>query len=174
MSAVPRLHTRTPHAPSQDTWHTRTGEIGNICSCLMLLFANHACWFLGLHEKMGRNLAPQCSTKRTVSEYHHWQWFCILRQNLQRVKLPAPHTHTYREAWLSCGHLLPCFPYHQEGYHTCSEAQDCLNDRRISPSALTGAARVTPDTSHGVREQGRGSCLLSWLFTAPSVSPVHL
>lgn len=80
----------------------------NTCFCLKLRSGNHAFWLLKAYERTGRNLPPQWSSKRIMSECHHWQTFCTLRQNLKGlIKLPASHTHTYREVCLGFGHLFP-------------------------------------------------------------------
>lgn len=104
VGADPRPHTRTPVRPLLGYG----AHMQNTCFCLKLWSGNHAFWLLEAYERLGRNLSSQWSSKRIMSECHHWQMFCILRQNLKGlIKLPAPHTHTYREVCLGFRHLFP-------------------------------------------------------------------
>lgn len=92
------------------------------------------------------------------------------RHHLRRVKLPVPHTLAYREAWLGCGHLLPFSPATGKGIILALRPRTVQTAEEWDCSVLMETGWVTPDTSHGVRT----GHLLSWLLTAPSVSPVHL
>lgn len=134
------------------------------------LFGNHACWFLCLHEKMGRNLPLTGPVRELCLSLTTDKGSVYGGNTSEGLNFLSHILFAYREAWLGCGHLLPFLPTTGKGIIPPLKPRTVQTAEEWDCSVLMETAWVTPDTSHRVR---RGH-LLSWLLTAPAVSSVHL